>query len=64
MYRPGQVFDMSVGAFFFVFFSGGPHFFFLFGAPEYVIIVFPVYAVAKIMMSDIGFECLNWFEKV
>ena len=50
--------------FFFVFFSGGPHFFFLFGAPEYVIIVFPVYAVAKIMLSDIGFECLDWFEKV
>ena len=50
--------------FFFVFFSGGPHFFFLFGAPEYVIIVFPVYAVAKIMLSDIGFECLEWFEKV
>ena len=53
-----------VSGLFFVFFSGGPHFFFLFGAPEYVIIVFPVYAVAKIMLSDIGFECLEWFEKV
>ena len=58
------MFDMSVGAFF-LFSSPGAHtFFFLFGAPEYVIIVFPVYAVAKIMMSDIGFECLDWFEKV